>query len=216
MKLKKGSKLLIIGDSIGDFGRARPVGEGLHAGLGTGFPRLLDAILRLQAPEMEIRVVNMCTSGDTSKDLLSRWETDVTALSPDYVMVEIGINDVWRHFDEPYKKEIFISREEYGSNLRKMADLTKGKVKGLFFLSPFLMELNKKDTFRALMDSYREEMRSVAKETGACFIDSQKAFDAYFKNFHPVSVSWDRVHPDLTGHLLLALEIARALGVKIK
>ena len=44
MKLEKNSKFLIIGDSIGDFGRARPVGEGLHAGLGTGFPRVPDRI----------------------------------------------------------------------------------------------------------------------------------------------------------------------------
>ena len=214
MKLEPNSKFLIIGDSIGDFGRARPVGEGLHAGLGTGFPRMLDSLLRLDAPEQKIRVINMCTSGDTSKDLLNRFQSDVLDLTPDYLAIEIGINDVWRHFDEPYRSETFISREEYGANLNKMADLALGSgIKGLFFISPFLMELNPEDPFRKEMDAYREEMHRVAEKVGGVFIDVQKSFDAYFKNFHPVSVSWDRVHPDPTGHLLIARAVAQAIGL---
>lgn len=211
MKIENNAKFLIIGDSIGDFGRARPVGEGLHAGLGTGFPRLLDSILRLDAPEKRIRVVNMCNSGDTSRDLLARFQSDVLDLAPDYLCVEIGINDVWRHFDEPYRGETFISREEYGANLRKMASLAK--VKGLFFISPFLMEPNTSDPFRAMMDEYGAEMRRVAESVGGVFIDIQKEMDAYFKNFHPVSMSWDHVHPDPTGHLLIARAVARAMEI---
>lgn len=212
MKLEKNSKFLIIGDSIGDFGRARPVGEGLHAGLGTGFPRVLDSILRIKGPEYGIRVMNVCTSGDTSKALLERWQSDVIDLKPDYLAIEIGINDVWRHFDEPYRNEIFISVEEYAANLQKMVDITKG-LKGLYFISPYLMETNKKDAFRAMIDKYHDAMKAVAEKNGATFIDLQAAFDKYFEHFHPVSMSWDRVHPDPTGHLLIARTIALAIGL---
>ena len=212
MKLEKNSKFLIIGDSIGDFGRARPVGEGLHAGLGTGFPRVLDSILRIKAPEYGIRVMNVCTSGDTSKALLDRWQSDVIDLKPDYLAIEIGINDVWRHFDEPYRNEIFISVEEYAANLQKMVDSTKG-LKGIYFISPYLMELNRQDAFRAMIDKYHDAMKTVAEKNGATFVDLQEAFDKYFEHFHPVSMSWDRVHPDPTGHLLIARTIAQALGL---
>lgn len=212
MKLEKNSKFLIIGDSIGDFGRARPVGEGLHAGLGTGFPRVLDSILRIKAPEYGIRVMNVCTSGDTSQALLDRWQSDVIDLKPDYLAIEIGINDVWRHFDEPYRKEIFISVEEYAANLQKMVDSTKG-LKGIYFISPYLMELNRQDAFRAMIDEYHDAMKAVAEENGATFVDLQEAFDKYFEHFHPVSMSWDRVHPDPTGHLLIARTIAQAIGL---
>lgn len=212
MKLEKNSKFLIIGDSIGDFGRARPVGEGLHAGLGTGFPRVLDSILRIKAPEYGIRVMNVCTSGDTSKALLDRWQSDVIDLKPDYLAIEIGINDVWRHFDEPYRNEIFISVEEYAANLQKMVDSTKG-LKGIYFISPYLMELNRQDAFRAMIDKYHDAMKTVAEKNGATFVDLQEAFDKYFEHFHPVSMSWDRVHPDPTGHLLIARTIAQAIGL---
>ena len=212
MKLEKNSKFLIIGDSIGDFGRARPVGEGLHAGLGTGFPRVLDSILRIKAPEYGIRVMNVCTSGDTSQALLDRWQSDVIDLKPDYLAIEIGINDVWRHFDEPYRNEIFISVEEYAANLQKMVDSTKG-LKGIYFISPYLMELNRQDAFRAMIDKYHDAMKAVSEKNGATFVDLQEAFDKYFEHFHPVSMSWDRVHPDPTGHLLIARTIAQAIGL---
>lgn len=211
MKLLPNSKFLIIGDSVGDFGRAYPVGEGLHAGLGTGFPRNLDSLFRLEAPKARIRVMNVCTSGNTSKDLLDRWQTDVLDNTPDYVLVQIGINDVWRHFDEPFRSEIFISEKQYAKNLETMADLTLPRVRGMYFMSPYVMELNTKDPFRAMMDRYRKAMQKVAAAKGAVFIDLQKEFDAYFKNFHPTSMNWDRIHPDPTGHLLIARTIARAV-----
>ncbi|MBR6463199.1 SGNH/GDSL hydrolase family protein, partial [bacterium] len=175
-------------------------------------PRVLDSILRIKAPEYGIRVMNVCTSGDTSKALLDRWQSDVIDLKPDYLAIEIGINDVWRHFDEPYRNEIFISVEEYAANLQKMVDSTKG-LKGIYFISPYLMELNRQDAFRAMIDKYHDAMKAVAEKNGATFVDLQEAFDKYFEHFHPVSMSWDRVHPDPTGHLLIARTIAQAIGL---
>ena len=210
MLLENNSKFLIIGDSISDFGRARPVGEGLHAGLGSGYPRFLDSLFRLEAPQAKIRVLNLGNDGDTTRSLLARWQRDVLDLKPDYVLIEIGINDVWRHFDEPFRTEVHISKEEYGENLQKLVDLTKD-VKKIFFLSPYLMELNEKDPFRALMDEFRAVNRAVAEKNDVVYIDLQEAFDQYFQNFHPTSMNWDRVHPDPTGHLLIAKTIAQKL-----
>jgi lysophospholipase L1-like esterase len=96
-------KLVILGDSITDCGRARPVGEGLPGALGNGYVNLFDAMAQVDHPAWKLRVVNMGTDGETSRDLLARWDTDCDALEPDIVAVLIGINDVWRQFDSPYR-----------------------------------------------------------------------------------------------------------------
>ena len=84
-------KLVILGDSITDCGRARPVGEGLPGALGNGYVNLFDAMAQVDHPAWKLRVVNMGTDGETSRDLLARWDTDCDALEPDIVAVLIGM-----------------------------------------------------------------------------------------------------------------------------
>jgi hypothetical protein len=66
MKIRKGQKLVLIGDSITDAGRAQPVGEGLGDPLGRGFVTQVESLLGVTYPERGIRVVNVGTSGSTS------------------------------------------------------------------------------------------------------------------------------------------------------
>ena len=56
-------KLVILGDSITDCGRARPVGEGLPGALGNGYVNLFDAMAQVDHPAWKLRVVNMGTDG---------------------------------------------------------------------------------------------------------------------------------------------------------
>src|SRR5438046_2824066 len=99
MLLGKNSKLVMIGDSITDCGRNRPVGEGYSGALGNGYVSLVDALLGSVYFHHGIRVVNMGSSGETVRDLRRRWQSDVVDLKPNWVSIMIGINDVWRQFD---------------------------------------------------------------------------------------------------------------------
>ena len=107
MIFEKGQKVLVIGDSISDFDRARPVGEGLFNAWGTSYVADVGALLTSVYPELGLRIVNMGISGNTVRDLKARWDSDVVALNryPDWVCVLIGINDVWRQFDSPNMTE---------------------------------------------------------------------------------------------------------------
>ena len=120
MILEKGDKLLMIGDSISDFERARPVGEGLFNAWGTSYVSYVGATLSCAYPEMGIRVVNMGISGNQCRDLEARWKTDVEDLHPDWVSVLIGINDVWRQFDSPTMPETHVSPEDYEACYRRL------------------------------------------------------------------------------------------------
>ena len=105
MKIGKGEKLVMIGDSITDCGRTRPVAEGLFDPLGRGYVTMVEALLGAAYPQLGIRVVNMGNGGNQVRDLKDRWQTDVIALQPDWLSVYIGINDVWRQFDMPRQPE---------------------------------------------------------------------------------------------------------------
>lgn len=77
------------------------IGEGLFDRLGKGYVRVVENMLCTWYPETYLRITNSCISGDTSRDLLARWERDVIALNPQWISICIGINDVWRQLDSP-------------------------------------------------------------------------------------------------------------------
>nr|WP_304956098.1 GDSL-type esterase/lipase family protein [uncultured Acetatifactor sp.] len=93
-------RIVFAGDSVTDMGSAQPVGEGLFENLGMGYVRIIDNLLAACYPERKIRVTNSGVSGNTSRDLLARFQSDVVDLKPDWVSICIGINDVWRQYED--------------------------------------------------------------------------------------------------------------------
>jgi len=211
MKLQKNDTLLMIGDSITDFGRARPVGEGLHAGVGTGYPMFVRAFLETSYPELNIHVINMGTSGDNVRDLRARWQTDVFDQAPDWVSVMIGVNDVWRQFDQPGIAKSHVYLPEYAETLDALVKETLPRVKGMVLMTPYYMEPNAEDTMRARMDEYGAAVRDIAGKYGTLFVDTQARFNALLRHMHSTNIAWDRVHPNPTGHMLLARALLDAL-----
>jgi lysophospholipase L1-like esterase len=215
MKIAPHSKLVFIGDSITDCERARPVGEGLFGAVGKSYVSLLEGLLGAIHPGHGIRLVNMGTSGHTVLDLKQRWQTDVFDLKPDWVSIMIGVNDVWRQFDLPRQKEIHVSPEVYEKTLNELARTTRPKVKGLIMLTPFYIEPNRGDAMRARMDEYGAIVKKIAKKHGALCIDTQTAFDEVLQHMHPNAIAWDRVHPNIIGHAIIARAFLKAIGVTL-
>lgn len=211
MKIQNGSKLVFIGDSISDFERARPYGEGLNGGIGKSYVGLVDAMLKATYPESKIRVINMGIAGNTTRDLLDRWDTDVMELHPDWLGILIGINDVWRQFDSPLLTEQHVGIEEYEANLEQMIQRTLPTLKGLILMTPYFMETNRQDPMRMQMERYGAVVKKLAEKYGAVFVDLQAAFDQYFEHYHPMSVNWDYIHPDIVGHTIIMRAILKAL-----
>lgn len=211
MKLLKNSKLVMIGDSITDAGRAQPVGEGLGETLGRGYVALVDALLGAAYPELGIRVVNMGTSGNTVRDLKTRWQRDVLDLKPDWLSVMIGINDVWRQFDSPRQPEIAVPLDEYEQTLDELVARTLPNVQGLVLMTPFYIEPNKSDAMRARMDEYGAVVKQLAQKHNALFVDTQAAFDDVLTHCYPATLAWDRVHPGQVGHMVLARAFLKAM-----
>ncbi|MEI8139677.1 MAG: SGNH/GDSL hydrolase family protein [bacterium] len=214
MKLQKGSKLVMIGDSITDAGRTRPVAEGLFDPLGRGYSCLVNALLGSSYPELGIRVVNMGCSGNTVRDLKARWQTDVVDLKPDWVSIMIGINDVWRQYDCPLQTEWHVPIKEYEATLRELVKSTLPKVKGLILVTPYYIEANRRDPMRATMDKYGAVVKKIARENKTVLVDTQAAIDKILNTQYSGTLAWDRVHPNQVGHMVMAKAFVDALGFK--
>ncbi len=212
MLINNNSKLVMIGDSISDFERARPVGEGLAGALGKSYIALIDALLRTAYPESRIRVVNMGTSGDKIADVRNRWQSDVVELKPDWVSILIGTNDVWRQFDSPLAAESTSSPDEYEHILNGLLEETLPKLSGCVLMTPFFMEPNRKDPMRARMDEYGARIKKIAQKNHVPCVDLQSAFDSYLQYYYSASMTWDRVHPDTVGHMIIAKAFLNAIG----
>ena len=213
LRLQKGEKLVMIGDSITDVGRARPIGEGrADDALGRGYVMMVDALLGAVYPERMIRVINMGVSGNTTRDLKARWQTDVLDLKPDWLSIMIGANDVWRQYDSPKQTERHVLIDEYERNLAELVSSTKPQVKGLVLMAPYYIESNRQDAMRATMDRYGAVVKKVAAATGSVFVDTQASFDRVLTTYYPAMINWDRVHPNPTGSALIARAFLTAVG----
>ena len=211
MIFQNGDRIVFAGDSVTDCGRKRPYGEGLWEGLGNGYVRMVDSNLAIDYPDRFLHITNVGESGAASKDMLANWERNVEACKPDWVFVMIGANDVWRQFDEPSLDNSLLMPECYRANLEAVCERTLPKVKGMFFISPFYMEANDNDPMKKRMVEYAGICREVAEKYGVKYIDVQEDFDNHLKYRYPAYISWDRVHPNWVGSMIIAKEVLKAI-----
>ena len=207
-------RIVFAGDSVTDMGSAQPVGEGLFDSVGHSYVRLIENLLASVYPERFIRVTNSGISGNTSRDLLNRFDRDVVNLKPRWVSICIGINDVWRQFDCPAIPEIACTPEEYRSNLVAMIEKcrTIEGLKGIFLITPYYIEPNEADAMRARMDEYVAVCRELAEQYDCILVDFQKLFADYCTIRHSAYIAWDRVHPNQVGATLMARQFLSQCG----
>ena len=202
-------RIVFSGDSVTDMGSANPVGEGLFDNVGHSYVRIIENMLAVYYPEIKIRVTNSGISGNTSRDLLARFDRDVVDLNPDWVSICIGINDVWRQFDSPAIPDCHVMPDEYAKNLETMILKVKDKVKGVFVLTPYIMEPNSEDMMRSRMNEYVQICSDLAQKYGCIFVDFQKMYEDYCWIRHSSYIAWDRIHPNQIGATLMAREFLK-------
>lgn len=209
MIFNTGDRVVFIGDSVTEYGRSMPIGEGMFDGLGSGYVRVIDSFINAFYPERIIRITNTGVSGNQILMMKDRWERDLLDLHPDWVSICIGINDVWRQFDSPMIPEHGVPLDVYEKTYRELIDRTLPHVKGIILMTPYYIENLKEDRMRKRMDEYTAVVKKLAAQYNLRFVDVQKAFDDYLEYRHSSNLAWDRVHPNQTGCYLMAVEFLR-------
>jgi lysophospholipase L1-like esterase len=212
VRVKPGSRLLFIGDSVTACGASRPLGGDSRAALGTGYVAEVDAILAAAPLKRRIRITNMGMNGNTVRDLAARWDTDVLAREPDWLSVMIGINDVWRQFDRKNPKAA-VPLEEYFETFDGLLAQTRPQLKGLVLMTPYYVQDERRDLMRLQMDEYGLVVKDLASRHHALLVDTQAAIDKVLERLNYSLIAADRVHPTEVGHKVLANAFLRAIGV---
>ena len=212
MLFGKNDKIVFIGDSISDFDRKRPVGEGLNNGWGSSYVADVGALLISTYPQLNLQVVSMGIGGNQAQDLETRWQSDVMDLSPDWVSVLVGINDVWHRFNYTRIPGRQVTSEDYRACLTRLIERTLPAVKGMILMTPYFMEPNRQDPMREAMDEMGGIVRDLAAKYSLPCVDLQAAWDELFTHMHPCNIAWDRIHPNQTGHMVIARAFLKAVG----
>ena len=215
LMFENGTTMVMAGDSVTDSGRKKPVAVNRKEELGKGYVSLVDALLTACYPELRMRIVNAGIGGETVVDLAGRWESDVMVWQPDYVTCMIGINDIGREFDEEHLPHRLTGYEKFLAAYEEIISRTVKEVKTMYILSCCYMEPNKEEPLRAMVEKYNAGVKELCEKYGAVYIDMMAMFDQAMEHNHPVRYTWDRVHPNLGGHMMIAREFLKAVGADL-
>ena len=210
MILKKDAIFVVAGDSVTDCDRDFLAPFWKPESLGNGYAYFLQAALTGFYPELNVQVVNRGVGGDTSAQLLERWQEDVLDLRPDLISILIGVNDAWRHFDGHARASELIDVAGYQENCRRMIQSGLDCGSAMMVLSPFMLELNTADPLGSMVRQYAAA-REVAAEFHLPFVDLQAAFDQALSRRYTCNFSPDRIHPNEAAHMIILRELWRTL-----
>jgi lysophospholipase L1-like esterase len=201
-------KIVFVGDSITDAGRREA------SPYGTGYVNQVRSLLLARYPELRLCIVNRGVSGDTTRHLAARWQRDVIAEQPDWLVLMIGINDVWRSFGL-YPQES-VPLPEYEAILHDLLKQSCAQTSArLILMEPYMIERDRSVLMRRQMDWYGEVVRRLAGQYEAVLVRTQAAFDHALDSTTPKDWSDDQIHPNSAGHAIIALALLRAVGFTI-
>jgi len=211
--LPSDSTILFTGDSITDCGRFEPQ----HRPLGAGYVRMFSDMLVAREPEKRITVLNTGISGNAVEDLRSRWHDDVIWHKPQWLSVMIGINDV-NHWLCGVKPELR-SPDAYRAVYEQVLRLTKERLPEarLVLIEPFFMSRDTdRDSYRskvtAALRDYIAAVHNLAKAYRAILVPMHEIFQRHLDRRHPQAFGDEPVHPNATGHMVIAQAVWDALS----
>jgi lysophospholipase L1-like esterase len=188
--------VLFIGDSITDAGRNRDD----PGSLGSGYAAMAAGWFAISNPEHRIRFVNRGIGGNRTVDLRARWDTDCLAVKPDVVSIMVGINDVWRRYDNDDPTPVTLFAEHY----RQIVGAAAAQGAALILLEPFLVPVRDQLWgWRDDLDPKLGVVRRLAHEYGASLVPTDGLM-AQASVSNPEEWAYDGVHPTPAGHALLA------------
>jgi len=204
---KQDQKVVFIGDSITDCDRRGAA----NAPYGNGYVSMIRNLLLARYPGLNLTIENRGIGGDTIRNLKARWETDVMRLKPDVLSIKIGINDVWRFVGGQMAEHVPLT--EYETTYRELLSETRKKLSPrIILVDPYVIETNRKDVFREMMDRYIACVHRLADEFGAISVQTQAAFDTVLKEQPASFWACDRVHPYAHGHMVIARAFLNTVG----
>ena len=202
---QSGQTVLFIGDSITDCGRRQDQEQ-----LGNGYVRKVTELITAKYPHRDISYVNKGIGGDTVEGLESRWTTDVLDIKPDWLSIKIGINNAARQED---LDDIYIPKWE--SAYRGILNRSKNELDlaGIFLFEIFYSAEDVEFPQQWSVPEYNKVIHQLAEEFGAQLVPVNIVFQQAVVDRPGFPwTTMDGVHPNPTGHSLMALEFLKIVN----
>jgi len=166
-------------------------------------------------PEKNIEIINKGISGNTILDLANRWEDDVIYNNPDLISILIGINDIHRVINKFENWDEFTPenyRKRYDYLLKRTSEKLNCKI---ILIEPFYISTDRTNNFRGRVlkdiEEYIEIVEEMSKKYGTYHLKMHRIYQKYLQYFEPEIFAPEPVHPNLTGHFLIANELFKLL-----
>lgn len=211
MRIKNKQTILFIGDSITDCDR-----RGANAPLGAGYVKMFSDMLLIRHAGKGVTVINRGISGDVVTGLRNRWSDDVIRNKPHILSIKIGINDLHRTLRQaPDAVPPKLYREAYEDILKR----TKKELPScrILLIDPFYISTDRAPTsFRnevlKLLPEYLKIVNGLSKKYGTLHIKTHDLFQRLLKDHDPNIFCQEPVHPNQTGHMVIAEAVYGALS----
>ena len=212
-------QVLFLGDSITDAGRDR---SDCHI-MGPGYPGFAVRALAEKLPEAQFKAaefLNWGISGFRAVDVLNQWNAQKDGTDPDIVTLMIGINDVWRKYDnnDPTSPELYEERL-----CRLMESLTAEKRARVIVIEPYYVERGRlnlpyvpegadpDNCMRSDVDEMIAAARRVARRYASALMPADGLMHQWWLNTDADLLTPDGVHPGQGGAELLGRYLAELI-----
>ena len=199
IELKANDTIVFIGNSITDAGRLLRQ----YKSYGYGYVHFVANQLLAKYPDFNIDIVNTGISGNTIRDLKSRWEKDCIKYNPDIISILIGINDIWRFHTNRLNEAVLL--DEYELTYRQL--LTRAREKSdcqLVLMEPFMFCDDTDNPIYRDLQNYIASVRELAEQFDAVLVPLQKSINEMIRRVPPGKWSDDMVHPYVWAHCWIA------------
>lgn len=202
-------KILFQGDSITDAGRDRSD----HHELGNGYPLYAAKFIREEHPETDFEFINLGISGDQTKDLVERLQSDFIDINPDIVSIHIGVNDTWHHAENRDWLDNSLFEAQYRKVLSEIKEKTNAKI---LIIEQFLLPVSDKLYFREDLNGKIDITRSLAREFADYYIPLDGIMAKACVGEDMYHWSADGVHPNDNGSEFIGRVYADAINEMLK
>lgn len=198
VKLKKGDRIVFLGDSITQGGDRHD----------KGYVRIIRKTLTEKHPDLDLEIIGAGISGNKVPDLQRRLERDVTSKKPTLVFIYIGINDVWHGEKDPARGTMPDAFEEGLKDVIKRCQDAGAQV---VLCTPSVIgeKADGTNNLDKKLDQYSDISRGIAKELNLPLCDLREKFLEYLKKNNPENkergvLTGDRVHLNDAGNQFVA------------
>ena len=217
-QIRSGQKIVFIGDSITDCGRRdsqRP--------LGNGYVKMFADLMIIREPVKRITIINKGISGDrvtgigSLVGLRERWTDDVLRQRPDWLSILVGINDVSSCWSN--ETATAVTAERYEAAYREILERTRRALPRcrILLVDPFYISQDTapncvRKQILDLLPDYLAIVEKLSRTFKTRHIQTHALFGRLLKYYEPDTFCAEPMHPNPTGHLVIAEAIYEALS----